>query len=46
MDLVGPYTVETSTKTYTLRALTIIDQVTGWFEIAYMNEPNPKTTQR
>jgi len=33
IDMVGPYTVQTPTKTHTLRALTMIDPATGWFEI-------------
>lgn len=33
IDMVGPYTVKTPTKTYSLRALTMIDPATGWFEI-------------
>ena len=46
MDLVGPYTVKTYTKMYTLKAITIIDLATGWPKIAYMNEPNLETTQK
>ncbi len=33
VDLVGPYTVKTPTKTHVLRALTMIDPVTRWFEV-------------
>ena len=33
VDLIGPYIVRTPTATHTLRALTMIDPVTGWFEI-------------
>ena len=33
VDMVGPYTVKTPTKTYELRALTMIDPATGWFEV-------------
>ena len=44
MDLVGPYIVETLTKIYTLRAMTMIGPATGWFELVYVNEPNSETT--
>ena len=33
VDLIGPYTVTTPTTTHTLRALTMIDPATGWFEV-------------
>jgi hypothetical protein len=33
VDLVGPFTIRTPTKTHSLLALTIIDPATGWFEI-------------
>jgi hypothetical protein len=35
VDLVGPFTIRTSYKTYSLLALTMIDPeiYTGWFEI-------------
>jgi hypothetical protein len=33
VDLVGPFTIRTPTKTYSLLALTMIDPATGWFEI-------------
>ena len=44
VNLVGPYTIDSITKIYTLRAITMIDPAIGWFEIAYMNEPNSETT--
>ena len=31
--MIGPYTVETPTKKYELRAITMIDPATGWFEV-------------
>ena len=31
--MVGPYSVKTPTKEYKLRALTMIDPATGWFEV-------------
>jgi transposase InsO family protein len=33
VDLVGPYTVRTPTGIHKLRAMTMIDPATGWFEI-------------
>jgi hypothetical protein len=33
VDLIGPYTVTTPTATHTLRALTMIDPATNWFEV-------------
>jgi hypothetical protein len=33
VDLVGPFTIRTQTKTHSLLALTMIDLVTGWFDI-------------
>jgi hypothetical protein len=33
VDLVGPCTIRTPTKTHSLLALTMIDPATGWFEI-------------
>ena len=33
VDLIGPYVVRTLTTTHTLRALTMIDPVTNWFEV-------------
>jgi hypothetical protein len=33
VDLVGPFTIRTPTKTHSLLALTMIDPATGWFEI-------------
>jgi hypothetical protein len=33
LDLVGPFTIRTPAKTYSLLALTMIDPATGWFEI-------------
>ena len=33
VDLIGPYTVKTPTKTYELRAMTMIDPATSWFEM-------------
>jgi hypothetical protein len=33
VDLVGPFTIRTPAKTYSLLALTMIDPATGWLEI-------------
>lgn len=33
IDMIGPLTVQTPTKSYTLKALTMIDPATGWFEV-------------
>jgi D-lyxose ketol-isomerase len=33
VDLVGPFTIRTPAKTYSLIAIKMIDPVTGWFEI-------------
>jgi hypothetical protein len=43
VDLIGPYIVRTPTATYTLRALTMIDPVTGWFEVADIADKNAST---
>ena len=34
VDMIGPYTVKTPTKTMKLRAMTMIDPASNWFEIA------------
>ena len=39
VDMIGPYTVQTPTKTYYLRALTMIDPATGWFEVKDISNP-------
>jgi hypothetical protein len=46
VDLVGPYTIKTPKKKHQLRAMTMIDPATGWFEIAAIVNPNSDTTQR
>jgi hypothetical protein len=33
VDLIGPYTLKTPTKVWTLMCLTMIDPATGWFEV-------------
>jgi hypothetical protein len=45
VDLIGPYKVtDKDNKEYTLRALTMIDPVTRWFEIARIINPTAKET--
>ena len=39
VDLIGPYTVNTPTKKYELRAMTMIDPATRWFEIVQVRHP-------
>ena len=46
VDLIGPYQVKTPTKTYELRAMTMIDPATSWFEIAPIIHPNSDEAQR
>ena len=43
IDLIGPYVVCTSNATYTLRALTMINPVTGWFEVTDIADKNANT---
>lgn len=46
VDLIGPYPVRTPTNTYDLRAMTMINSATGWFEIARIIHPNSDKAQR
>jgi RNase H-like domain found in reverse transcriptase/Reverse transcriptase (RNA-dependent DNA polymerase)/Integrase zinc binding domain len=46
VDCIGPYPVRTPTKIYELRAMTMIDPATGWFEIARIINPNSDEAQR
>lgn len=46
VDLIGPYKVRLDGKQRELRAMTMIDPATGWFEIAPITEPNSYNTQR
>jgi hypothetical protein len=46
VDVVGPYTVRTPTKTYQLLAMTMIDPVTSWFEVAPLAESTSFETQK
>ena len=47
VDLVGPYNItpKNSNKSYEFRAMTMIDPVTCWFEMAPIITPNSETTQ-
>ena len=44
IDLIGPWSIKTPTGTRTLRALTIIDPATGWFEMKEISHPDAATT--
>ena len=44
VDLIGPWSVKTPKGTRTLRALTIIDPATGWFEMKEIGAPDSATT--
>jgi hypothetical protein len=46
VDFIGPYPVRTPKKIYELRAMTMIDPATGWFEIARIIHPNSDEAQR
>ena len=48
VDLIGPYTVRMkgSRKKVQLRAMTMIDPTTGWFEIAAIDAPTADCCQR
>ena len=43
VDLIGPYIVRTPMATHTLRALTMIDPVTGWFKVTDIADKNANT---
>jgi transposase InsO family protein len=44
IDLIGPWTVKTPKGNHELRALTIIDPATGWFEMKEIGRPNAHNT--
>ena len=46
VDLIGEYTIKTPTKEHKLRAMTMIDPATGWFEIAAVKDPTSDATQK
>ena len=43
VDLIGPYVVHTPAATHILCALTMIDPVTGWFEVPDFADKNANT---
>ena len=43
VDMMGPLTVKTPTKTHQLLVLTMIDPATGWFEVASMKNATAET---
>ena len=45
VDMIGPWTVTTPTKTWKLRAFTMIDPATGWFEVKDIPEPTSDACQ-
>jgi transposase InsO family protein len=45
VDLIGPFTIIDNNKTHTLRALTMIDPATGWFEIVQATNKSATTIQ-
>jgi len=46
VDLVGPYTVKNKGKELSFRAMTMIDPVTNWFEIAKIDTKSSEEAQR
>ena len=46
VDVIGPYTIRTPTKTHQLYAMTMIDPATGWFEIAPLDKPDSYECQK
>jgi transposase InsO family protein len=44
VDLIGPWSVKTPKGVRTLRALTIIDPATGWFEMKEIESPDSSST--
>ena len=46
VDFVGPYQNKTPKTLHQLRAMTMIDPATGWFEIAPIIKPNSDEAQR
>ena len=46
VDLIGPYNIKTKKKTFQLRAMTMIDPATSWFEIARIYSKSSEEAQR
>ena len=40
VNMIGPYTIKTPKKTHSLRAITMIDPATGWFEVKDIASPS------
>jgi transposase InsO family protein len=45
LDMIGPYEVKAVNGTFTLRALTMIDPATGWFEVKDVPDYTASSTQ-
>jgi transposase InsO family protein len=45
LDMIGPYEVKAVNGTFTLRALTMIDPATGWFEVKDVPDYTANSTQ-
>ena len=46
VDLIGPYNVKSKGKTFQLRARTMIDPATSWFEIVRIYSKSSEEAQR
>ena len=46
VDLIGPYTINTNKGKIQLRAMTMMDPATNWFEIAPITNPDSDSCQR
>jgi hypothetical protein len=46
VDLIGPYVVCTPMTIHALRALTVLDPVIGWFEVADIPDKNASTVMK
>jgi transposase InsO family protein len=45
LDMIGPYEVKAANGNFTLRALTMIDPATGWFEVKDVSDYTADSTQ-
>ncbi len=45
VDMIGPYSVKTPKGTYKLRAFTMIDPATGWFEVKDISDATAEACQ-
>jgi hypothetical protein len=46
VDMAGPFMVKTPTRKLELRAFTMIDPATGWFEVKDIAEPSAEACQK